>query len=24
VLGEAVKGGCIHICPFDNEVDQRL
>jgi hypothetical protein len=24
VLGEAVRGGCIHICSFDNEVDQRI
>jgi hypothetical protein len=21
VLGGAIKDGCIHICPFDNEVD---
>jgi hypothetical protein len=24
VLGGIVRDRCIHICPFDNEVDQRL
>jgi hypothetical protein len=24
VLRGAVRDECIHICPFDNEVDQRL
>jgi hypothetical protein len=24
VLGGTVRDRCIHICPFDNEVDQRL
>jgi hypothetical protein len=24
MLGGAIRDGYIHICPFDNEVDQRL